>query len=536
MSQLSTLDVIVVFGYLGLICGIGAAFYRKHSGLQEYFVAGRQIPAAVVVIGLAASYTSSISYLGVPSYAFRANLVPLAGMFAAPAALWIVAKMFLPFFFKLNVITCYEYLDLRFGPGARLIASVLFLVSRVLWLVLVCYGTAVALKYAIPLTVPSTTAAALRSVHVDPEIAFWVVVLGALGATYTMLGGMKAVMWTDLLQFFMLCFGLAATLVVTATTSEKNLLEMWRVVDEAGRTRLFDFRFSWFADNFWAALAGGFFIAMSDQGLDQIAAQRYLSAKSLRESQRSAIFSLAVNVPLNVLLYSAGLALFVLYGSGQNQGVNRILQENPDALLTYFFFDRMPAGVLGLMLATILAATLSCLTAGINSLAASTVVDIYQGWFNKKGTNEELTRVGRRVTVGWAAVVTLGAAWAGNAGGGVMEISYLFLGLAASLNLGIFLTAMLIPRASERTLYWAVSFGAVISIIVVAAGFHWLWFSFFGGFSILAFAACASRFLPPPPAPRVHGLTWWTRTLPMIRATAAAHAASSPAEFGDRRA
>lgn len=511
MSHLALLDIVVLVVYLLGITAMGTLFYRRRTGVREYFVAEREMPSIVVVIGLAASYTSSISYLGVPSYAYRENLVPLASIFAAPFALWVVAKMFLPFLFKLNVITCYEYLDLRFGSGARRIASGLFIVSRMLWLVLLSYGAAVALKYALHVPLPDSVEAPLRASAVDPQIAFWVVVLGVLGTTYTMLGGMRAVMWTDLLQFCMLCFGLLATIVVAGMASSDSLAGMWRIAEAAGRTRLFDFSFSWTSGTFWAAIAGGFFISVSDQGVDQIAAQRYLSAESLRASQRCALLSMAVNIPLSLLLYGAGLVLYVLYGARGNPEVARLMQDNPDALLTFFFFDRMPHGVLGLMLATILAATLSCLTSGLNSLSASSVVDIYAGASKRQRSSEELASAGRWATLMWGAIISLGAMWVGNVGVGIMETSYLFLGLAASLNIGIFFTALLIPRASQTVVFYAVGMGLLVSGLVIAAGFHFLWFSFFGGASVLATAWILGWILPPPEKARVKGLTYWTR-------------------------
>ena len=438
---LTWVDGAVLIGYLVSICMIGAAFYRGQTDVGEYFVASRQIPSFVVVIGLAASLTSCISYLGIPSYSYRVNIIPLASILGAPLALWIVAKMFLPFFFKLEVLTCYEYLERRFGSPARLVAACLFLTSRLLWLVLVSYGSALALKFAIPVDVPPGIAAVLQSLHIDPVIGFWVLVIGVLGTTYTMLGGMRAVMWTDLLQFVMLCSGLGLILYVGISGSGLNLAEIWRQASDAGRTQFFNFAFNWTGDTFWAAMAGGMFLALSDQGLDQLATQRYLSAKSLEASQRSAALSLIVNVPFSMLLYAAGVILFVFYSRRPSPELNALMATNPDALLPVFFFDRMPHGVLGLMLATILAATMSCLTAGINSLSASSIIDIYAHYIAKGKNSEDLVSKGRWATVMWGTLLSIGAAYVGNLHSGIMEISYIFLGIAASLNLGIFLTA-----------------------------------------------------------------------------------------------
>ena len=515
MSSLPWLDRAILILYLSVIFGVGAAFYRRKTNIGEYFVAGRQIPTLVVVIGLAASLMSCISYLGVPSYSFRVDMVPAATLFAAPIAFWVVARMFLPFFFKLELVTSYQYLEWRFGPSVRLVASCLFLTSRFLWLALVSYGAAVALKFTMPVSLPIRVEAALRSAHIDPSIGFWVFALGFIGTAYTMLGGMRAVMWTDLLQFTMLCFGLFSVLAIAVGGTGLSLRAIWHIAEQAGRTKLFDFTFNWKEGTFWAALAGGIFLWLGDFGLDQIAAQRYLSAKSLRQSQKSALLSFLINAPLMLLLYGMGLVLFAYYRTFPNSKLNEAMTQNPDVLVPFFYMDRMPPGLLGLMLATILAATMSCLTAGINSLSASSIVDIYGPYFRPAASSERMVLQGRWITVMWGVALTIGAAYVNNLRAGLMELSWIFLGLSATLNIGIFLTAVLLPHVGTRALWYGVVAGAACSGFAVVLGVHWLWYYVFGALSLIAVAAIAGTITQPPPASTIDGLTFWTRDRPI---------------------
>jgi len=527
MSALSLVDIVVLLGYIGIVFALGSAFYRKHSDASDYFVASREIPTFVVVIGLAASLMSAISYLGIPSYAYRINLVPAATLIAAPIALLIVAKALLPFFFKLNVLTSYEYLERRFGYSVRVLASCLFLIARMLWLTLVCYGPAVAMKITVPISLPSSVRDGFRILHIDPAIGFWVFTLGAIGTGYTMLGGMRALMWTDLLQFVILFGGLVGALFVVLHGTGLTVAGVWSLASTAGRTQLFDFNLNWREGTFWAALLGGVFLWLGDFGVDQLAVQRYLSAKSLRQSQHSVLISLLVNLPLSLLLYAIGIVLFAYYRTFPDPALDQLMQRNPDVLLPFFYLHRMPPGVLGLMLATILAATMSCLTAGINSLSASSVIDLYGHHAGGGGAPPSLVTVGRWATVFWGAVITIAASYVGNLGGGLMELSWIFLGLSATLNIGIFLTAIFLPWVGTRALWCGAVAGLAVSVGIVTLGFHWLWYYSFGALSLMLVAGVVGLFVERPSTRAVDGLTYWTRQRKLQPAEASRNARSA---------
>ena len=264
-------------------------------------------------MGLSAALMSGISYLGVPSYSFRVNIVPAATLFAAPLAFTIVSRAILPFLFKLEVVTAYEYLERRFGPSIRLLTSLLFLTSRMLWLTLVTFGPTVALKTILPIRLPATLETAFRSIHVDPAIGFWVLAIGVVGTIFTMLGGMRAVMWTDSLQFVVLMAGLVGIVWLALDRDGLSFAAAWEVARQDGHTRLFDFRFDWKEGTFWAAITGGLFLYLADFGADQLAVQRYLAAKSIKSAQESALLTLVVSIPITIILFVVGLVLFAFY-------------------------------------------------------------------------------------------------------------------------------------------------------------------------------------------------------------------------------
>jgi len=508
---LSWIDCASLLGYLALVFAFGLSFYRRRSSVGEYFIASRQIPTVIVVMGLSAALLSGISYLGVPSYSFRVNLVPAATLFAAPLAFIIVSRAILPFLFKLEVVTAYEYLERRFGPSVRLLASLLFLTSRMLWLTLVTYGPTVALKTIVPIKLPLAVQSAFRGIHVDPAIGFWVLAIGIAGTIFTMLGGMRSVMWTDSLQFLVLMAGLVGMLWLALDRSGLSLAAAWDVAGQDGHTRLFDFRFDWKEGTFWAAITGGLFLYLADFGADQLAVQRYLAAKSMQAAQASALLTLAVSIPISIILFVVGLVLFAFYKAHPSPELTALMQKTPDVLVPWFYRFEMPPGLAGLMLGTILTATTSCLTAGLNSLSASTSIDLYQARFAPRASSAELVRFGRWATVVWGAVICVAAFYVGNLGAGLMELSWMFLGLSATFNIGIFLCAVFLPWVGVRALWCGVAAGAAVSATIVLLGFHWLWYYSLGAVSIMVVAGLSGFLLPRPSASATDGLTYWSR-------------------------
>jgi solute carrier family 5 (sodium-coupled monocarboxylate transporter), member 8/12 len=511
LPSLHWLDYLTLGGYILAMVVIGAAFYRKESSVSEYFVASRQMPTLVVVLSVSAALLSGISYLGTPSYAYRVNLIPFATILGMPIALLILSHVLLPFFFKLEVVTVYEYLERRFDPSIRLLSSILFLISRMAWLALLTYGPALVLKVATPLPIPSWCLKTSELFGLDPQIAIWVLVVGISCTFYTVLGGMRAVMWTDAAQFLLLFGGLVVALGYAISQVDGGAIQAWRIAHEAGRTRIFDFSFSWTDGTFWAAMIGGIFLWLGDMGTDQLTVQRYLSAKSLRHSQQGVFFQMLLQPPILLLLYGVGLALFAYYQQHPDLMVQNILDESPDALLPLFYLQHMIPGLTGLMLAAILAATMSSLTAGINSLSAATVVDLYRRHLAPAASTEQSVKIGRITTIAWGLQITLLALYIGRLGQGLMEMSYTFMGLTATLSIGIFLTAIFLPQVNTRSLWIGVAAGTVMTIIAVANGIHWLWYYPIGAASLFIVAGLTGLFSEAPPLHSISGLTYWTR-------------------------
>ncbi|MCI0621477.1 MAG: sodium/solute symporter [Acidobacteria bacterium] len=503
-------------GYIFAMVAIGAAFYRKESSLSEYFVASRQIPTIVVVLGTSAALLSGISYLGIPSYAYRVNLIPFATVLGMPIALLILSHILLPFFFKLEVVTVYEYLERRFDPSIRLLSSILFLLTRMAWLALLTYGPALVLKVATPVPIPSWALKTTELLGLDPQIAIWVLVVGISCTFYTVLGGMRAVMWTDVAQFLLLFGGLVVALGYAISQVDGGAVQAWQIAHQAGRTRIFDFSFSWTNGTFWAAMIGGVFLWLGDMGTDQLTVQRYLSAKSLRHSQQGVFFQMLLQPPVLFLLYGVGLALFAYYQQHPDLTVQNIVNKSPDALLPLFYLQHMIPGLTGLMLAAILAATMSSLTAGINSLSAATVVDLYRRHLAPASSPEQSVKIGRLTTVAWGLQITLLALYIDRLGQGLMEMSFTFMGLTATLSIGIFLTAIFLPQVNTRSLWIGVVAGTGMTIMAVANGFHWLWYYPIGATSLFTVAGLMGLFSERPPPHSISGLTYWTRDHPLL--------------------
>jgi sodium-coupled monocarboxylate transporter 8/12 len=295
-----------------------------------------------------------------------------------------------------------------------------------------------------------------------------------------------------------------------------GVVQAWRIAHEAGRTQVFDFSLSWQEGTFWAAAIGGIFLWLGDMGTDQLSVQRYLSARSLSHGQRGVVYQILLQPFVSFLLFAVGLALFAYYHQHPDLTVQKTLKQFPDALLPLFFLQHMPPGITGLMLAAILAATMSSLTAGINSLSAATVVDLYRRHINPASSAEKSVKIGRMTTMMWGLLITLQALYVGRLGQGLTEMSYTFLGLTATLSIGVFLTAIFLPQVSTRSLWIGLGFATVITTAAVVGGVHWLWYYPLGAVSLFVFAGMTSRFSTPPPARSISGLTYWTKDQPVL--------------------
>jgi sodium-coupled monocarboxylate transporter 8/12 len=445
---LSALDVGVFAGYMLVLVGVGVYFTRQQKGLKSYLLADQNVHWIIVAVSVLAALFSGITYLGAPAESFFYDLTFLWVVASFFIATPITTLLFLPFFRGLNLYTAYEYLERRFDVRLRWIASGLF-ITRVS-----CYlGLAI-----------SAPALAIM------EITGWnfstsVLLTGMAATLYTTLGGMKAVIWTDSIQFLVLCGGVLLILGFAIAGVPGGLPAVWHLSATDGKTRLLHLDASPTVRlTLWGALLGGTCNNLVQMVTDQIAVQRYLTSKSLQESQRALWFKLWVTLPLVALFYLTGTTLYGFYKAhpyevpafanarlvpdlAQPADVPTAKPLKNDQLLPYFVVHQLPAPLPGLLIAAVFGATMAVVSAGINALATAALMD-FRGLGHRKEESERRQFFRARVlTVFFGLLATVLALVVGQLGT-LLEATNTIMGLFGGPLLGIFFLGALSRRAN----------------------------------------------------------------------------------------
>lgn len=420
-------DWLILGGYIVAISVLGALFYRKKTTAGDFFLGGRRMKALPVAISLVAADMSAISYMGAPAWAYKHNLELVWSSWTYLLVAPVVMFLFMPFYARFHFYSAYEYLERRFDLRTRLVGSVIFLLMRSSHVAIVIYAPSLILSLITGLPLMGC-----------------VLVMGICTTAYTTMGGMKAVIWTDVMQFSILMTGLVAVVVLSVSHVSGGIPVIWSVAHEAGRFHLFNFS----ADltqvtTFWATVLGGGFMALSTLGTDQAYLQRYFTTSSLKEGQHSILLDAIIAVPVSLLLYSVGPVLYTFYHfhPGRLNGL-----PTQDALLPFFVINELGGWLPGLVIASIFAASMAVMSAGINALTTATTVDFYKRLVRPKCSDAEAVRAGRLGTVAWGALATLGALLAPRLGPIINAFNIINSFLGGPI-LGIFLLGMLSKRA-----------------------------------------------------------------------------------------
>ncbi len=358
---LKWLDWIVLVVYLGAMIGIGLYFYlrEKRSSTSDFFVGGRSIPFWAAGISLYATNTSSISFIAIPAKAFETNWQYLTNNLIAVIGLMFVAIWIVPLLRRLDLMSVFSYLETRFHPAIRMIASALCIVMQI--------GS----RMSVILFLPALAIATITGI----DVVWSILIMGVFTILYTTLGGMKAVIWTDFVQVFVMFGGAVFAIGFIVYQLNGGIPELLSVAAAEDKTRLFDFSFDLTKATVW----GFIFLVLFDVVLtfpkDQVLMQRVLSTRSDREAGRSVWTFAAIMIPGGFLFYMIGTALFVYYKSHPER-MNPTLSI--DATFPLFIAAELPMGVTGLIIAGIFAAAMSTLSSIINSVATLASVDFYE--------------------------------------------------------------------------------------------------------------------------------------------------------------
>ena len=439
------LDYVLLGLYFLAVTVIGARFYRKRSTSSEFFVGSRAIWWLPIAISVIAADTSAVTLLGNPGYAYDHDISIMLYEFAYSVAAWLVILIFLPVYSRLNLYTAYEYLERRFDVRVRWITSALFLFIR---------GAHVAIAMYAP--------ALVLALFTGMNLKVGILLMGIVATFYTTLGGIRAVIWTDVMQFSIVVIGIIFAFCLTIKQINGGLATIWQVGSQYGKWHVFDFSLNYKSDtSFWALFVGGTVLALATVGTDQAVLQRYFTAKSEKECARSLKVYSVMLIPFNFALILLGVFFFVFY---QQHPALRAGLPSSDSVLAYFEVHQLPHLLATLLTASIFAASMGVMSAGINSLSTCSVMDFYSRIVKKEFSESELVKAGRLFTIGWGLLATVGAMYADRLGALALAFAKI-QGFVGGVMLGIFLLAFFFRRA-----------GAMGTIVGSAAGMAFVFY------------------------------------------------------------
>jgi len=440
--HLRPFDLALVAVYLVGITLFGLRFRKsRQSSLRSYFLADRNLPWWAIALSIVAAETSTLTIISVPGLAFAGDFGFLQIALGYLLGRAVICILFLPRYFRGELLTAYQLIGQRFGPRLHRFTAALFLVMRAAAEGVRVFAVAIVVGLAIG----------------TGDVAS-IAILSLLTLLYTFEGGMRAVIWTDVVQMFLYVGG---SLVALATVCHK-IPGGWGalIAGASAAHKLTMLHFSWsLAETytFQAGVIGGCFLTMASHGTDQLMVQRLLAAKNLRES-RVALLSSGV-----VIFFQ--FALFLLIGAGlwvyyRHVGIAPGLSS--DRIFPAFIVAEMPTGIAGLMIAAILAAAMSNLSAALNSLASTSVVDFYLPRYPEI-SDATRTRLSRLMTLVWAGIL-FALAMFSRGGGHVVEIGLSIASVLWGAMLGVFLLGTLSRRADERGTLIGMGAGVVVNL------------------------------------------------------------------------
>ncbi|APU17108.1 MULTISPECIES: sodium:solute symporter [Actinoalloteichus] len=446
-----TLDLVVIVGYLILIPVIGVLIAGRQRSAADYFVGGRNLPWWAVCFSVVATETSTLTVISVPTVAYLGSFTYLQLAIGYLIGRVVVAFVLLPRYYAGNLVSAYAFLGKRFGRGLQGTASVTFMVTRLLADGVRLFATAIPVKLLLD--------------ALGLNVAYWQIILGLALFTvvYTYLGGIKAVIWVDVIQMVIYAGGGVAAVGLLAN----QLPDGWfGDAMEAGKFQLLDFGSNILTNqySFIAAVIGGAIFAMASHGADQLMVQRLLACRDVKDSQKALIASGFIVFLQFTLFLLIGAMLWSFYGGADPAALG--LGAN-DELFPSFIIQEFPPGLAGLMIAGILAAAMSTLSSSLNSLSTSTVSDIYQRFSRRPLSDATVLRHGKVWTIVWALVFVGFASMFTTTSNPVVELGLSIASYTYGALLGAFALGLLVRRARQTDAVVAFVTTIVVVLFVV---------------------------------------------------------------------
>ncbi len=473
-------DYIIIAAYLVGIAIFGIVSGGKQRSIKDYFLSSKKVPWWAVCFSIVAAETSTLTFISIPGLAYIANLNFLQVTFGYLLGRIVVATIFLPAYYKGELKTAYTYLETRFGGKTRSFASIVFLFTRT-----AADGVRLAAT-AIPLYL---------MIHMNEMTA--VIIIAAVALIYTYTGGVKGVIWVDVIQMFIYLGGAIIAAVYLLNILPNGWNSVISAASPGNKFQILNLGFNNGIAGFFSqpytligGLIGGAFLSMASHGTDQLIVQRLLTTRDLKGSKKAVVGSgIIVIIQFSIFLL-VGIMLYAYYGT---LDFARIGISKPDEVFPKFIINVLPPGITGIIIAGLFAAALSTLAGSISSLSSSTMMDLYIPFFGKLNDENKQLKISRIFTIIWAVLLTLSAFFFMTSSRSVVEIALSIASFTYGGLLGTFLIGIFIKEATQEDALAGFVAGIFIMITVISLKIvAWTWFTLIGVLTALLVAKLLS--------------------------------------------
>jgi SSS family solute:Na+ symporter len=477
MKNLPVVDIAIIVFYLLAMVWVGFYFSKKNKNSEHFTKASGKIPGWAVGLSIYATFLSSNTFLGVPGKAFGGNWNAFVFSLSMPFAAWIASKYFVPFYRQTGEISAYTHLEKRFGPWARTYAVICFLFTQIVRMGSIFFGIALSLQ--------ALTGYPMSAI---------MIVMGVCIIIYTVLGGMEAVIWTEVVQGIIKTLGAVLILGLIISEMQGGVSDILHVGKANQKFSLGSFSPDLTESTFWVILFYGFFINLNNFGMDQNYIQRYHTASSSKNAARSVWMCVALYIPASLLFFIIGSSLFAYYNVnpeliaavkqqvateklGVGASINQINQlashlqpaDYGDKVMPHFMVTRIPTGLIGLIISALLSAAMSTISSNMNASATVFTMDIYSRYFNKEAGEKRKFFILHFMTIifGVLGLVT-GIAMIGVKS--LLDAWWELSGIFAGGMLGLFLLGIISRRAKSAEALTAVIIGVIVILWMTLSG------------------------------------------------------------------
>lgn len=443
------IDIIIFLLFTGGVVAFGCSFFKKKGTSEEFTSAGRSLPGWVVGMSIFATYVSSISYLGYPGKAFSGDWNAFVFSLSIPIASYFAARYFVPFYRSQDSISAYSFLENRFGPWARIYASSCYLLTQIARTGSILY------LLALPMNV-------LLGWHIQTII----IVTSVAIVLYSMLGGMKAVIWTEAIQGIILIGGALVCMFILLFDMPGGPAQTFSIAMEDGKFSMGSFGSSLSESTFWVCLIYGVFTNLQNYGIDQSYVQRYHTAKSEKEAKFSALFGGYLFIPVSAVFFMIGTGLYAFYKVHPG-----VLPDGvgADYVFPFFIVNELPVGLTGLLIASIFAAGMSTIATSVTSSSTIILTDYYQH-FRKHAGNRERMLVLKLSSVG-VGVAGILVAFAFMSVQSALDAWWALASIFSGGMLGLFLLGYISRKARKFDAVLGVACGVILVCWIVISPF-----------------------------------------------------------------